>query len=240
MQAVDEALIKLFNPESRGLQLATDGAPPLSKGSFLAADDAALGAKAPTPRNPGQSGNPLQHSVLEKSPLGNNAENLGVKADDALQTADDSAKLKNGRGDQSALSNEAEQIVSDFTGIPRNIGPNTQKVPGIGVDFREPDLQFRGQQGSVRSRGTIVEVKAANEEGLPFGKLSGRSRDQILDFVDVAQRYRDKSSLVNDPATKELLKNVKVEVFSDFKSPTSGKFDRLIQDGILDIKPIPR
>ena len=68
------------------------------------------------------------------------------------------------------------------TGVPLNPqGPGQQTIPGSGPGGnRVPDLKVRGREGSVRLRGTIVEVKASNLTPGNFGDLSGRSRDQIL------------------------------------------------------------
>ena len=37
-----------------------------------------------------------------------------------------------GRGDQSQFSRQAEEIVSEATGVPRNHGPGQQRIPGSG------------------------------------------------------------------------------------------------------------
>jgi hypothetical protein len=144
-----------------------------------------------------------------------------------------------GRGDQSQFAREAEEIVSDVTGLPRNEGPRRQKIPGSGKKgFRIPDFPVRGPQGSVRQRGTIIEVKASRDK--KFGKLSGLSRQQIRDAVEFVRSLRDKASLVKDPTFKSLLENAHVEVFSDLPQPTRGEFWKLMRKGVLDWKAIPR
>jgi hypothetical protein len=82
------------------------------------------------------------------------------------------------RGDQSKFAREAEELVSELAGIPRNApGPNQQSIPGSGPgEIRYPDLLVRGRDGSLRIRGSIVEVKAST--GSTFGDLSQRSRQQ--------------------------------------------------------------
>jgi hypothetical protein len=90
----------------------------------------------------------------------------------------------------------------------------------------------------VRLRGTIVEVKAAT--GSTFGDLSARSRAQILDAVEHARRLRSKAGLVRDPQLKNMLRNMRVEVFTDLPAPTRGKFARLVKQGLIEFKPIPR
>lgn len=148
--------------------------------------------------------------------------------------------VRTGRGDQSKFAAEAEEIVAEATGVPRNPqGPGQQSIPGSGPGgVRIPDLKVRGPDGSLRLRGTVVEVKAST--GTKFGDLSQRARDQIRDAVDYVKAVRQKSSLVKEPATKELLQNAKVEVFSDLPAPTRGEFKNLIDQGLLEWKPIPR
>ena len=138
------------------------------------------------------------------------------------------------------FADNAEQRVSADTGVPLNPqGAGRQTIPGSGPGgFRIPDLLFRGPQGSVRLRGSVVEVKASR--GTKFGDLSKRSRDQIRDAVDYLRGLREKASLVDDAETKQLLRNARVEVFSDLPMPTRGEFARLIERGLVEWKPIPR
>ncbi|MEX1027029.1 MAG: RHS repeat-associated core domain-containing protein, partial [Candidatus Paceibacterota bacterium] len=171
----------------------------------------------------------------------------GAKVDDGVAKVvqqelpgESVAPRKTGRGSQKAFADEAEQIVSDATGIPRNPqGAGQQTIPGTGRGgVRIPDLKVRGAQGSVRLRGSVVEVKASR--GTTFGDLSSRSRDQIRDAVDYVQRLRSKASLVKDPEFKDLLRRARVEVFSDLPAPKSGEFADLLRDGLLEWKLIPR
>jgi hypothetical protein len=120
-----------------------------------------------------------------------------------------------GRGDQSAFSSEAEYVISELTGVPLNPpGPNQQTIPGSGPgEYRAPDLKFRGRSGSVRVRGTIIEVKAST--GKTFGDLSARARAQIEDAIAFAQLLREKAKQVKDPRIKASLEKAHVEVFSD-------------------------
>jgi hypothetical protein len=104
---------------------------------------------------------------------------------------------------------------------------------------RYPDLRFRGRDGSIRARGTVIEIKAS-AAGQTFGDLPARGRQQILDAVDYVQRLREKASLVKDPEVRGLLSNANVEIFSDLPRPTRGKFARLIERGLIEWKPIPR
>ena len=137
-----------------------------------------------------------------------------------------------GRGDQSGFAREAEESVSRSTGVPLNPqGPGQQTIPGSGPGgVRVPDLKVRGQEGSVRLRGTIVEVKAST--GSTFGDLSHRSRQQIREAVDYARRLRSKAYLVKDPEVTNLLRNARVEIFTDLPAPTSGQFARLREQGL--------
>lgn len=91
---------------------------------------------------------------------------------------------------------EAEEAVSRSTGVPLNPqGPGQQTIPGSGRGgVRVPDLKVRGQEGLVRLRGTIVEVKAST--GSTFGDLSHRSRPQIRDAVEDARRLRSKAKVL--------------------------------------------
>jgi hypothetical protein len=134
---------------------------------------------------------------------------------------------------------DAEEIVSKYTGVPRNVGPNRQRIPGTGKGgYRIPDLIVRGPQGSIRVRGTIVEVKASS--GTKFGDLSGRSRDQIEDAVNYVRKLRDEATLEQEPAIKSLLEKAHVEVFSDLPQPKSGRFADMIEEEVLVWRSIPR
>jgi hypothetical protein len=144
-----------------------------------------------------------------------------------------------GRGDQTQFSREAEEIVSEATGVPRNQGPNRQKIPGSGPGgFRIPDFPVRGPEGSVRQVGAVIEVKASR--GTKFGDLSGLSRQQIKDAVEFVRRLRGKAGLVKDPALKAVVENAHVKVFSDLPLPKRGTFARLIKQEILVWEQIPR
>jgi len=74
-----------------------------------------------------------------------------------------SPSKRSGRGDQTAFGKAGVEIVSKFTGVPPNPqGPDQQTIPGSGrKGIRIPDLKVRGRDGSVRVRGTVVEVKAS-------------------------------------------------------------------------------
>jgi hypothetical protein len=144
-----------------------------------------------------------------------------------------------GRGDQSQFSKEAEEIVSEAIGVPRNQGPNRQKIPGSGPSgFRIPDFPVRGPEGSVRQVGAVIEVKASR--GTNFGDLSSLSRQQIRDAVEFVRRLRDKVGLAKDPTLKTVLENAHVKVFSDVAFPKRGEFARLIKEGLLVWEQIPR
>jgi hypothetical protein len=140
-----------------------------------------------------------------------------------------------GRGDQSQFVEEAEEIVSEEIGVRRNLpGPQQQRIPGSGRGgFRILDFPHRGQEGSVRLRGTVVEVKAS-ATGTKFGDLSDRSRQQIKDAIEFVLTLRSKASLVKDPTVKALLEKAHVEVFSDLPRPKTGQFATLIEDKLLD------
>jgi len=145
-----------------------------------------------------------------------------------------------GRGNQKAYADQAEELVSEHTGVPRNPqGPGQQTIPGSGSGgTRVPDLKVRGPEGSVRLRGTVIEVKASR--GTSFGDLSDRSRKQLLDAVAYARRLRARADMVKDGQTRTLLENARVEVFSDLPAPTSGKFADLVEQGLIEWKAIPR
>ncbi|HEX5084340.1 MAG TPA: RHS repeat-associated core domain-containing protein, partial [Blastocatellia bacterium] len=147
-----------------------------------------------------------------------------------------------GRGDQSEFARTAEEAVSRHTGVPLNPqGAGEQTIKGSGPGGkRVPDLKVRGQQGSVRLRGSIVEVKASGIEGGKFGDLSSRSRAQIMDAVKYARALRARAGLVTDPRVRELLSKAHVEVFTDLEAPTRGKFADLVEEGLIKFKPIPR
>jgi RHS repeat-associated protein len=144
------------------------------------------------------------------------------------------------RGDQTAFARKAEVIVSKHTEVPRNLqGQGQQTIPGSGPGGeRVPDLRVRGAQGSVRLRGSVVEVKAST--GRNFGDLPARGRQQIRDAVEYVRRLQNKSSLVHDPKIRSLLQKARVEVFSDLPAPVRGFFANLIRSGMIDWKPIPR
>jgi hypothetical protein len=144
------------------------------------------------------------------------------------------------RGDQSAFSEQAVDRVAAATGAsPNRSGPRQQTIPGSGRGgFRLLDFLHRGPDGSIRLRGTIIEVKAST--GTKFGDLSGRSRKQILDAVEFVVTLRSKVNLVKDPTFKALLRNARVEVFSDLPKPITGQFAALIRDKLLEWKPIPQ
>ena len=164
------------------------------------------------------------------------ASEIAEQADDLATTANRS----NNRGDQSTFAKSSEELVSETTGIPLNRqGRGQQTIPASTGGKRVPDLKFRGLEGSIRRRGTIIEVKAS---GLTkFGDLSKRSREQILDMVTFVRRLRAKASLVKDSALAERLKNAHVEVFSDLAAPTRGKFRDLIEEETpIKWQPIPR
>jgi RHS repeat-associated protein len=145
-----------------------------------------------------------------------------------------------GRGDQSAFAREAEELVSAHTNVSRNPqGAGQQTIPGSGPGgFRVPDLKVRGYQGSVRLRGTVVEIKASRATS--FGELSTRSREQLTDSVAYVRRLRARAGMARDPQVQELLENVRVEVFSDVAAPTRGRFADLIEEGLIEWKLIPR
>ena len=144
------------------------------------------------------------------------------------------------KGGRSQFANEAEEIVSEEAGVPRNLpGPRQQTIPGSGPGgFRILDFPHRGREGSIRLRGTVIEVKAS--AGTKFGDLSGRSRQQIKDAINYVWSLRSKASLVKNPAVKALLENAHVEVFSDLAKPKRGEFAELIRKDLLEWKPIPR
>jgi hypothetical protein len=142
-----------------------------------------------------------------------------------------------GRGNQMVFADEAEEIVSSHTGVLLN--RSGQTIPGSGPGgVRIPDLEVRGPNGSVRLRGSVIEIKASRYSN--FGDMSARGRAQILDQVAYVRRLRGKASLVNDPGVRALLENAHVEVFSDLVAPTRGRFYRLIQQGLIKWRPIPR
>jgi hypothetical protein len=139
----------------------------------------------------------------------------------------------------SELSKSAEQIISELTGLPLNKpGPHQQRIPGSGPGgYRIPDFPVRGPHGSVRKFGAVIEVKAST--GTRFGQLSGRSRHQLLDYVKLVQRPRDKATLVKDPVVRELLQNAHVRFHTDLPMPKSGPFAELIEQDVLHWKAIP-
>ena len=148
--------------------------------------------------------------------------------------------LSGPRGNQSNFAREAEEMVSEATGIPRNTpGPKQQTIRGSGPGgMRLPDLVVRGPRGSVRLRGTVVEVKAST--GDKFGALSERSREQIRDAVAYVEKLRKKASLVKNPTWRSVLLNAHVEVFSDLPQPKSGEFAKLIARNRIKWNTIPR
>jgi hypothetical protein len=155
---------------------------------------------------------------------------LGIGPEDAqIQVA--------GRGNQMPFANSSEELVSQHTGVPLNQA--NQTIPGSGPGgIRIPDFPVSGPQSSIRIRGAVMEVKASHLKN--FGDLSARSRAQILDAVDYARRLRARAGMVNDPEIQTILENAHVEVFSDLAAPTSGRFYRLIEQGLIKWSPIPR
>lgn len=128
-------------------------------------------------------------------------------------------------------------LVSEHTGVPLN--RSGQRIPGSGPGgFREPDLQVRGRTGSLRLRGSVVEVKASRYSN--FGDLPGRGRAQILDDLAYVRRLRAKASLVRDPSVRAILENAHVDVFSDLAAPTRGRFLQLMRQGLIKWQAIPR
>ena len=154
--------------------------------------------------------------------------------------SDAAAQPSGKRGNQMPFAEASEEIVAEEIGVPRNEkGPGQQTIPGSGKrGYRILDFPHRGPQGSIRIRGTVVEVKAST--GSKFGDLSGESRRQIKDAVAFVEQLRSKASLAKDPWVKRLLRNAHVEVFSDLPEPKSGTFTTLIDQKLLEWKPIPR
>ena len=143
------------------------------------------------------------------------------------------------RGDQTEFANSIEEIVSEELGIPLNErGPHEQRLPGRGPGgYRVPDFKFKGFEGSLRLRGTIVEVKFSSDG--KFGSLSKRSRDQLLDLVARVRRTHNKASLVRSTSYKKILLDTRVELFTNIARPTKGKFANLIDEGLLQWRPLP-
>lgn len=133
-------------------------------------------------------------------------------------------------------------MVSEHTGIPRNPqGRGQQTIPATGPEeYHVPDLLAKGPNGSLKARGSVIEVKASNTPGQAFGEMSARDRRQIRDAVDYVQNVREKAQYVRDPRLRQLLEEAKVEVFTDFKEPQSGQFSNFIKSGLIDWKSIPR
>jgi len=157
--------------------------------------------------------------------------------DDVGRVADDVTGRGVGRGNQMPFANNAEDLVSGHTGVSLN--RTRQTIPGSGPGgVRIPDFPVRGPQGSVRLRGSVMEVKASRLKN--FGDLSSRSRAQILDAVAYARRLRARSGMVRNPQTRAILENAHVEIFSDLAAPTSGRFYRLMEQGLIKWSPIPR
>jgi RHS repeat-associated protein len=141
------------------------------------------------------------------------------------------------RGNQKPFADSAEELVSKHTGVPLNEAGQT--IPGSGKGgVRVPDFPVRGPKGSIRHRGSVMEVKASHLKN--FGDMSSRSRKQILDMVAYARRLRARAGMVQDPKYRKILENAHVEVFSDLAAPTSGRFFRLIEQGLIKWRPIPR
>ncbi len=192
--------------------------------------------KRPRHRRPAAPKGPEPARALIES----SAKSTRVTSGDSPSTTSASSPTR--RGDQSAFSRSAEEAVSEATGTPRNVSPHGPgRIPGSGPGgARYPEtLRFRGRDGSIRTRGTVIEIKAS-AAGQTFGDLPARGRQQIVDAVDYAQLLREKASLVKDPNVRELLSNARVEIFSDLPKPTRGKFARLIERGLVEWKPIPR
>ena len=77
-----------------------------------------------------------------------------------------------------AFSSKAEEIVSEATGVERNLpGPTQQTIAGSGPGgTRAPDLLVRGRRGSVRLKGTIIEVKRHLQARGASGRLPSRAQ----------------------------------------------------------------
>lgn len=119
----------------------------------------------------------------------------------------------NGRA--TALSGRnAENAVSNATGIPLNRGVGRQTVPGTGLGgFRIPDLAVFGPGCSLALRGSIIEVKNVS-------RLSG-SR-QIRDLAQAAQDLGGH-----------------LEIFTNAPIPSRGILRDLIDQGRVVINPLP-
>jgi hypothetical protein len=138
-----------------------------------------------------------------------------------------------------ALGTEAEIIVSEAVEIARNVGAGRDTIPGSGPGgIRIPDLRLTGPKGSLRLRGSIIEVKASAQGAA--GRLSGRSVQQIRDAGQYALELRQMAKTVDDPALKSILENAHVEVFSDLPQPKGGQLFRQINFKLLRWQQIPR
>jgi hypothetical protein len=159
-----------------------------------------------------------------------------------LPGMEDLAASSTGRGNQMPLARSAEEVVSQHTGIPRNPqGRGQQTIPASGPErFHVPDVLPKGPTGSVRLRGTVIEVKASNVPGKAFGEMSARDRREIRDAVAFIEKVRERAKHVPDPQLRQLLENAKVEVFTDFRAPQSGPFADWIKQKLIAWEPIPR
>jgi hypothetical protein len=147
-----------------------------------------------------------------------------------------------GRGSQAAFSRAAEDLVSAHIRIPRNtLGKAGDTIPGSGPGgVRYPEFPVNGPDGTLRQRGSIVEVKASHS-GDPSSGLSARDRVQIRDYIEYARDLRRRAAAEPDPVLRKQMANAKVELFTDYPEPTKGEFkDYVKTEGILEWKPIPR
>ncbi|MEE8584718.1 MAG: RHS repeat-associated core domain-containing protein [Acidobacteriota bacterium] len=134
------------------------------------------------------------------------------RAADALDAAVDVSKAGRGGRRTQQAGNALEEAASEITGIPINRGPGRGVVPGSGPGgFRVPDLKAFGELGSIKLRGSIIEVKDVK-------RLEGRK--QIRDLIKVAK-----------------LRGLKVEIFvrKGTKIPQGGPIGRAREEKILKI-----
>ena len=108
----------------------------------------------------------------------------------------------------------AENAVSNATGVPVNRGAGRQIVPGTGRGgYRIPDMQVFGPNASLSRRGSIIEVKNVS-------RLTGTK--QIRDLAQAAQDIGGH-----------------LEIFTNASIPQKGNLARLIKSGHVVIRQIP-
>lgn len=117
-----------------------------------------------------------------------------------------------GSGAARALSGRpAEGAVSNSLGIPRNVGPGRETIPGSGPGgYRVPDFP---PSVTIQQRGSIIEVKDTQSLSIT---------PQLRDLGEHAERN-----------------NLIIELYTNARLPQSGELHRLIDRGVIIPKPIP-